>query len=88
MKEQEPTIQDVLEAINDFSGDVATEFRVVNERLDKVERDIRELKKDTMSIRATMVDKDYLDRKLSEFKGEIMERVDREFVRKPRAATA
>ena len=54
---QEPTKQDILEAIHGFSSSMDT-------RLNTIESDIKIMK-------STMVTKDYLDEKLSDLRGDL-----------------
>lgn len=83
MNNDEPTIQDVLEAINSFSA--------------HIEGELIDIKTQVAHIEANMVTKSYLDDKLFDRKGELVERmqyedeklyqrVDGEFVRKPSVA--
>lgn len=60
---QEPTIGDVLEAINEFAGHTEKRFDGIETRLTGVEKRLT-------SVEATMVTKDYLDEKLGELRGE------------------
>lgn len=51
----EPNIQDVLEAISDFSGSVDQRFESMDARMNRME--------------SQMVTKDYLDEKLADLRG-------------------
>ena len=54
----EPTIKDVLEAINTFSSDVEKRFEDVDKRFNRIE--------------ALMVTKDYLDEKMADLRGDMV----------------
>ncbi|MFH0794292.1 MAG: hypothetical protein V2A74_09710 [bacterium] len=69
---QEPTNNEILEAINEFSTKVDGRFDKVDERLGIVEKDVSSLKTDVGYLKSNMVTKDHLDEKLTELKGEII----------------
>ena len=85
MQHHDPTINDVLTAINKFSTAVDKRFDGVESRLDEVERDMKGLKGEVSDLRATMtnqyVSKSYLDQKLGEHTEAIISRIDRKFER-------
>ena len=62
---REATIGDVLEAINDFATSVEERFSGVDNRLEGLEKRLTH-------VENIMVTKDYLDRKLFEFRGDIV----------------
>lgn len=62
---QEPTNTDILEAINEFATKTEGRFN-------RIEQDVGAFKADVTTIKATMVDKDYLVRKLGSLKGDII----------------
>ena len=86
-RDSDPTIQDVLDAMNAFSTHVDDEFAEVKTDMRDMKIDIHDLKIDISDIRtdisdingemtgvkASMVTKDYLDDKLADLKGEIYE---------------
>ncbi|MFH1077954.1 MAG: hypothetical protein V1745_01565 [Patescibacteria group bacterium] len=76
---KEPTIQDVLEAISEFSTRVDQRFDSVEHRLGTVEHqlgtvesDVGSLKSRVANIEATMVTKDYLNGRLDAVHGSIV----------------
>jgi len=56
--ENQPTNQDILEAISEFSSQVDEKFVKVNERFNKIE--------------SIMVTKDHLDEKISDLRGDLL----------------
>ena len=58
MNNQEPKIQDVLEAIGTFANRVEERFEKLETKVTKIE--------------ATMVTKDYLDEKLADLRGDLV----------------
>jgi len=79
-KEIFSAIQEVLETVNTFATHVDSDLFVIKERLDKIDSKVETLDKrvvtldkDVNHIKNTMVTKDYLDDKLADQKGEIVE---------------
>ena len=64
MKKSETTINDVLKAVNEFSGHM-------DKRMSPMEFDIGALKQGVTQIKLTMVTKEYLDDKLADLRGEM-----------------
>jgi len=58
MQNQEPTNNEILEAVNNFST--------------KMDSEIGDIKSEIGTIKATMVTKDYLDDKLSDLRGDLV----------------
>jgi polyhydroxyalkanoate synthesis regulator phasin len=83
---KEPTIQDVLEAISEFSTRVDERFDSVEHRLSSVESDVGTLKSDVgtlksdvgtlksdvATMKSQMVTKDYLDSRLDALRGDLV----------------
>lgn len=61
----EATKNEILEAINDFSTETDKNFRALKQ-------EIGGMKQEISGIKATMVTKDYLDRKTAEQKGDLI----------------
>ena len=73
--DKEPTITDVLGAINTFSTNVDKRFDKIEGRLDTIEKDVGTLKSDVSSIKATlttMPTRDDMDEKLANTKADII----------------
>jgi archaellum component FlaC len=62
---QEPTIRDVLDAMQTFSSSV-------NEQFVRVDKRFTGLDKEIATIKATMVTKEYLDDKLTDLRGDLV----------------
>ena len=62
--QKEATIQDVLDAVVDFAGQTENRFN-------KIETDMGDVKSDITSIKSQMVTKSYLDDKLSDLRGDL-----------------
>jgi uncharacterized protein YydD (DUF2326 family) len=58
MANNEPTTQDILDAINEFSGQVDQRFEGVDQRFQRIE--------------SQMVTKDYLDEKMADMRGDLV----------------
>jgi len=62
--EKEATTNDLLEAINAFSGET-------DKRLDDINKKFEKVGKRLTKIEAVMVTKDYLDEKMSDLRGDL-----------------
>ena len=76
MKDAEPTISDVLVAITAFADETEKTFKGIKSDITGLQSDITGIKSDITTIKATMVTKDYLDRKLSDFRADVVGKVD------------
>lgn len=65
----QPTNQEILEAVNSFSSDVDNQFK---EMRSDVDNQFREMRSEINSIKSQMVTKDYLDDKLYDLKGDMV----------------
>lgn len=70
MKDEEPTITDVLGAVTAFAD--ATE-----KTLEGIKSDIVGIKSDITSIKAVMVTKDYLDRKIADSRADVVGKIQK-----------
>jgi len=70
-KKDNPTIQDVLEAISDFAHYVQGKFEGIDGKFEGIEQRLTK-------IEETMVTKDYLDEKLADFRGDMVVLVRKE----------
>lgn len=82
----EPTTNDILEAVNALSTQIDERFSQVDGRLSHLENDVTELKGDVMElkgdmtelkgdvglVRTAMVTKNYLDDKLADLRGDLV----------------
>ncbi|MDP2790071.1 MAG: hypothetical protein Q8O51_03005 [bacterium] len=74
-KEQEPTINDVLEAIHSFAGQTEIRFEKIEGRLGNLESGMVTkdyLEKRLNKLQVHMVTKDYLDTKLANLEGNLI----------------
>ena len=69
--DQQPTNQEILQAINQFAGEVATKDDIANMA---TKDDLKQfaMKNDIKAIRSEMVTKDYLDNKLDRLEGHLV----------------
>ena len=72
------TIDDVLSAINSFSTRVDERMDVLDGDTKDVNNDISEMRTDLNKVQSQMVTKDYLDKRVSEMKGESISLVRKE----------
>ena len=63
--EKEVTNNEILEAMNEFANNVDKRFDGIDGRLDGIDKRL-------IKVEATMVDKDYLDSKLADLRGDIV----------------
>lgn len=70
-QEADPTIHDVLTAINTFST-------AVDKRFSNIEGDIKDIKVEVKHIKNAMVTKEYLDEKMSEQNGKLISLIRKE----------
>lgn len=75
----EPTTNDILEAVNALSTQIDERFSQVDGRLSHLENDVTELKGDVTElkgdvglVRTAMVTKNYLDDKLADLRGDLV----------------
>jgi hypothetical protein len=73
MKQQDtqPTTQDILEAIQDFSTHVDGQFEKVDKRFGQADNRFDGIEQRLAKVEATMVTKDYLDDKLGDLRGDL-----------------
>ncbi len=71
MGKNEPTISDVLEAIQIFSNKTEDRFNKIDKRFDGLEGKVDGLDARVVKIEQNMVTKDYLDEKLLDLKGDL-----------------
>ena|SRR3989338_5539156 len=72
MNDHEPTNQDILEAINNFSTDVDRRFDGIDKRFVGIDKRFEKIEGDISTIKSTMVTKDYLDDKLADLRGDLV----------------
>ena len=72
MENKEPTIYDVLEAINAYATKVDSNFQTIEGDISTMKGDISTMKGRLDSIEANMVTKDYLDDKLADLRGDLV----------------
>ena len=77
-KEKDPTIADVLSAINEFATKVEGEFVAVRSDISGLKSEVSGLKTEIGVIKSTMVTKDHLDDKLADLKGDLITVVRKE----------
>ena len=68
----EPTITDVLDAVNEFATKTEERFGLMETRFDTMETRFDTMETRLDRIEATMVTKDYLDDKLADLRGDII----------------
>ncbi len=68
MKQEEPTIKDVLDAISEFAGNTDQRFDNLENRLSNLEERTEKIKIKLPGL----VTKDYLDDKLGDLRGEMI----------------
>jgi len=71
-KDTQPTTQDVLEAIQDFSTHVDEQFDKVDKRFGQVDKRFSGIEQRLTKVEATMVTKEYLDDKLGDLRGDLV----------------
>jgi hypothetical protein len=69
---EEPTIRDVLDAMQTFSSSVDERFTGLEKDVAGLKTNVAGLKTDVATIKATMVTKEYLDDKLSDLRGDLV----------------
>ena len=72
MENKEPTIYDVLEAINTYATRVDRNFQTIEGEISGIKGEISGIKGRLDKIEATMVTKDYLDEKLADLRGDLV----------------
>ncbi|MFH0928543.1 MAG: hypothetical protein V1821_03660 [bacterium] len=72
MNNEEPTIQDVLEAISDFSTHMEKRFDGLESHVANIESRVTNIESRVTRVESTMVTKDYLDEKLGKFRGDVV----------------
>lgn len=77
--DQEPTLQDVLDAVNESSTAIENRLQKIEGDISGVKSDVTSLKSDVTSlksdltsIKSSMVTKDYLDDKIADLKGDLV----------------
>lgn len=63
--DKEPTLYDVLDAINDFATKTDERFEGIDKKFENIDKRFNK-------IEATMVTRDYLDEKLGDLKGDLI----------------
>ncbi len=69
--DQEPTIKDVLEAVQGLSTHMDEKFSDVDRKFVGIDQKFAGIDKRLDTIEATMVTKDYLDEKLGDLRGDL-----------------
>lgn len=72
MTHEQPTKQDILDAINGFATNVETRFQSLEEKVGGVETRLGNLEIRVGGIENKMVTKDYLDDKLYDLRGDLI----------------
>ncbi|NQV12669.1 hypothetical protein HQ524_04880 [Candidatus Uhrbacteria bacterium] len=68
---------EILNAMAQYARNTDEILFGMNKRFDKLEADVTSLKYDVTSIQSQMVTKSYLDDKLSDLRGDLVQMVDR-----------
>jgi predicted nuclease with TOPRIM domain len=79
MKNNEPTNQEILEAINNFAGHTEGRFSKIEEKFDSIDKRFEKMdqrfdkiEKELVAVKSYMVTKDYLDIKLADLRGDLV----------------
>jgi archaellum component FlaC len=68
----EPTIGDVLSAINEFATSVENRFQGIEGKFESIDTKLDGIDKRLNKVEALMVTKDYLDDKLADLRGDLV----------------
>jgi hypothetical protein len=69
--------QEILEAISGLADHMYERFMQVDRRFERIEGRLSKVESDLTSVKSHMVTKDYLDKRLTEFRGETVAMVRR-----------
>lgn len=75
---QEPTIQDVLEAISSFSSSIDDRLNNIEQEIGSMKSDMGSMKSEIGSMKSEMVTKSYLDDKMADLRGDLVVLVRKE----------
>ncbi len=71
-KSVEPTLSDVLEAVNDGFTNVEHRFQKIEHRLDSMDTRLDSMDQRLNTVESQMVTKEYLDDKLADLRGDLV----------------
>ena len=78
-EDREPTIHDVLDAVNGFATSVEGRFNVIDQRFEQIDQRFEQIDQRFEQIdqrfgriESTMVTKDYLDEKIADLRGDLV----------------